>query len=125
MNVSWVLANAPYAAVMYGVYKFFPKWLTPTFVIIVFLLSFIQSALILHGSSVFTRACLMYAFVLCWLVFVTAMAAQFVVGQDPWKLLKGLIVTESRTQKDSHDQKNGDADAARDLPAPGVPEGLA
>ncbi len=91
---SWVLTSSPYMALMYTTYKHFPKFFTPSFVVLVFLICFVQAALIQHGSSVLIRLGLLYVFLALVVLFFVDIALHFVVGKD----LIACVASEARVQ---------------------------
>lgn len=80
--------------VMYATYKYYPKFFTPSFVVLMFLICFVQAALIQHGSSVFARFGLLYLFLALVVLVIVDIALHFVMGKD----LVACIVSESKTQ---------------------------
>jgi hypothetical protein len=120
--------QAPYVALLWVTKKYFPRFFTGSFVVIVFLMSFVHSALVQFGSSFWTRLCFVNLFLCLFVTLITNVAAQFFTGRDGISLLKSMFVAESRTQRRTSVGKDKDVDdveAPRDLSAPGVPASVA
>lgn len=78
-----LLWNAPYAGIFAGIHKYAPSFVSPTFVIILCALIVVQTALLGFSSApLWTRALLLYLFLVAWVVLLTSLVTQVVCGKD-------------------------------------------
>jgi hypothetical protein len=78
-----LLWNAPYAGIFAGIHKYAPSFVSPTFVIVLCALIVVQTALLGFSSApLWTRALLLYLFLVTWVVLLTSLVTQVVCGKD-------------------------------------------
>lgn len=93
-NISrFVAVNIPYIVVALTIYEYFPTLITPSFILLLCIMSFVQTALVMHGDTFWMRLSLMYMFVLLLFVFIFNVVTQFVTGKDLFKIVRTFIKT--------------------------------
>lgn len=89
----FISVNIPYIVAGFTVYHYFPTLITPSFILILCIMSFVQTALVMHGDTFWMRLSLMYMFVLLLVVFIFNIATQFITGNDLFKIARTFMKT--------------------------------
>ncbi len=89
----------PYGVFILLAYK--KKFFSPTFIIAIVLLSILQTAiLLLHTSSLITRALLLYLYVFAWIFVCVTITTHYICGKDLWRIIGSFIKTKRETKKE-------------------------
>ncbi len=99
-----LLWNSPYALIFTGVQRTAPSLITPTFVLAICILVVLQTSLLAFSSApLWTRALLLYLFLLAWVFLLASVVTQFVCGKDLFRLGCSLLRTqEEQTQEEEN-----------------------
>lgn len=89
----FVSVNVPYIVVGLTIYQYFPSLITPSFILLLCIMSFVQTALVMHGDTFWMRLSLMYMFVMLIFVFIFNVATQFITGKDLFKIARTFMKT--------------------------------
>jgi hypothetical protein len=89
----FISVNVPYIVVGLTIHQYFPSLITPSFILILCIMSFVQTALVMHGDTFWMRLSLMYMFVLLIFVFIFNVATQFITGNDLFKIARTFMKT--------------------------------
>jgi hypothetical protein len=94
-NANYILrfisVNVPYIVVALTIHEYFPNLITPSFILLLCIMSFVQTALVMHGDTFWMRLSLMYMFVLLIFAFILNIATQFVTGNDLFKIARTFM----------------------------------
>lgn len=89
----FILINIPYIVVGLTVYEYCPQLITPSFILLLCIMSFVQTALVMYGDTFWMRLSLIYMFVLLIFVFIFNILTQFITGNDLFKIARTFIKT--------------------------------
>lgn len=95
-----VLWNLPYVGVFAGLHRYAPSFVNPTFVILLCALIVIQTSLLGFSSlPLWTRALLLYVYLLGWMLLAASLATQVVCGKDLIRLGYSLLQSDGTNKR--------------------------
>ncbi len=89
----FILINIPYIVVALTVQEYCPQVITPSFILLLCIMSFVQTALVMYGDTFWMRLSLIYMFVLLIFVFIFNILTQFITGNDLFKIARTFVKT--------------------------------
>jgi hypothetical protein len=89
----FIFINIPYVVVALTVHEYCPQVITPSFILLLCIMSFVQTALVMYGDTFWMRLSLIYMFVLLIFVFIFNVITQFITGNDLFKIARTFMKT--------------------------------
>ena len=89
----FIFINIPYIVVALTVHEYCPQVITPSFILLLCIMSFVQTALVMYGDTFWMRLSLIYMFVLLIFVFIFNVITQFITGNDLFKIARTFMKT--------------------------------